>query len=272
MVRHLLTKTRWLVAIYLGAAVLLAPWILFLWLSQPSHGTEHNVGLLAGGLLIILALATVASGLLYFRLSPRAVVAAGFAGSFALATLWFRVTAQPTRASTGAESRAFATLLLPFALLLWSGFHWLRQRQTTRRTQLFLSIAYVTSAGLVTIGAIRLSSVAPTVEPEHHLRLVWTGLDIFELLGLAWTAWSITVASRLVVFAGTFTAALLVSDAWTNVISTTSDARLAAVGMAFIELSLASLSVGLALRATAPPAIARTDHDRGSDANTSQAE
>jgi len=33
-------------AIYLGAAVVLAPWILFLWISQPSHGTEHNVGLL----------------------------------------------------------------------------------------------------------------------------------------------------------------------------------------------------------------------------------
>jgi len=253
---RLLANTRWLVALYLGAAVLLAPWILFLWFSQPSHGTEHNVGLLAGGLLIILALATVASGLLHFRSPPSAIVAAGFTGWFALATLWFRITAQSTRASTATESRAFVILLLPFALLLWSGFRWLRQIQTTRRAQILLSLAYVVSAVLVAIGAIRLSSVAPAVEPEHHLRLVWTGLDIFELLGLLWTAWCIAVDSRFVVFAATFTAALLVSDAWTNVISTTTDARLAAVGMAFIELSLASLSMGVALRATARTASA----------------
>ena len=99
---------------------------------------------------------------------------------------------------------------------------------------------------LVSVGAFQLASVAATTDPEHHLRLVWTGLDVIELLGLAWTGWCLGAGSRLVVFSAPFTAAFLVSDAWTNVIATAGDGRLAALGMAVIELSLASLSIWVA--------------------------
>jgi len=246
MVSRPLSNTKWLVAVYAGAAVCLFPWIVFLWFTQRRNGTEHNVGLVVGGLLILLALATVASGLLNFRSSPVAVVAAGLAGSFALATLWFRLTAQPTRAPAATEIRAQFTLLLPVALLVWCGYQWLRRSEVTQRARLLVPLAYAVATALVAVGAIRLSSVAPSTEPEHHLRLVWTGLDVIEFVGLAWTAWCIAIGSRFVVFAATLTAAFLIADAWTNVVSSTSDARIAAVGMALIELSLAILSVGVA--------------------------
>ncbi len=45
------------------------------------------------------------------------------------------------------------------------------------------------------------------------------------------------------------TAAFLVADAWTNVLSTTGPAELAAGGMAVIEPSLSALSLWIATRA-----------------------
>ncbi len=77
---------------------------------------------------------------------------------------------------------------------------------------------------------------------EHHLRLLWTGLDTLELLGLLSTGVGLLRRSRNTVIAAVFSATLLVADAWFNVIATKGHARAAAVGMAFLaELPLAAL-------------------------------
>jgi hypothetical protein len=248
MAIRLLSNTKWLVVLYAGAAVVLVPWIVFLWFSQPHRGTEHNVGLLAGGLVGILAVSTLAAGLLYLGSATSAIVGAAIAGSVALATLWFRFTAQPIRTSAVKEGVALAIVLIPFVLLLWCAHRWLRRIDCTRGVRLLLFVAYGVAALLVMGGALRVASIVPRTATEHHLRLVWTGLDVIELLGLTWTAWCLWVGSRFVVFAAAFTASFLASDAWTNVISTTNQARIAAGGMAVIELSLASLSVWVAVR------------------------
>jgi hypothetical protein len=248
MVIRPLSNTKWLVVVYTGAAVVLVPWIVFLWFSQPHRGTEHNVGLLAGGLVGILAVSTLAAGLLYLGSATSAIVGAAIAGSFALATVWFRFTAQPIQTSAVAECIALTILLIPLFLLLWCAHRWLRRLDCNRRVRLLLCLAYGVAALLVLGGALHVASIVPRTATEHHLRLVWTGLDLIELLGLTWTAWCLRVGSRFVVFAGAFTAAFLASDAWTNVISTTNQARIAAGGMAVIELSLASLSVWVAVQ------------------------
>jgi hypothetical protein len=216
-------------------------------LPAPARHRAHRA-LIASGLLIALAASTLFTGLLYFSSSRVAIVSGAFAGSSSLATLWFRFTAQPTRVSALTESKRLIALLLPIALLLWSARHWLKELAVTVRVRFGLCVGYCVATVLVSLGAFQLAYSAANTDPEHHLRLVWTGLDVIELLGLAWTAWCLKAGSRLVVFAAPFTAAFLVSDAWTNVIATTGEGRLAANGMAVIELSLASLSVWVAAR------------------------
>jgi hypothetical protein len=90
-----------------------------------------------------------------------------------------------------------------------------------------------------------------------HLRIIWAGLDTLELVGLALTAWFLNQHSRFVVIAASFTAALLVSDAWINITSTRGGAQVSAIGMAVVELALATLSLSLALQFASPNSAAR---------------
>jgi hypothetical protein len=235
-------------AIYAVGAIALAPWIAFLWLVEPAHGLAHDVGWLTAGLVVVLAASTMITGVLCVRGSGIAMVAASFTASLALATLWFRLTAPVGSESAFATGRSFVVLILPVVLVAWPSWIWVRDGGTTGSKHLFLAVAYWVSGILLLIGAIRLASVAPSTEVEHHVRLIWTGLDTFELIGLAATAWCIHTCSRWTVLASTFTAALLAADAWTNVASTTGSARTAALAMAVIEISLAVLSLCVAVK------------------------
>jgi hypothetical protein len=245
---------RALTAIYAGSAVVLAPWIVFLWSTQPTRGLAHDVAWLTGGLVAVLSASAAITGALCAIGSRVSLVSAGFTGSLAFATLWFKLTAPAGHGSAWLTGRSIVVLSVPMALLAWI----LRSRSVRSRparfTSLPLAVAYWTSAALLLAGALRLAAVAPTVEVEHHLRLVWSGLDMFELIGLATTARCIHARSRLVVLPTTFTAALLTADAWTNVTASTGAARSAAAGMAVIELSLVALSLSVAWASLERPA------------------
>jgi hypothetical protein len=235
------------VAIYAGGAIVLAPWIAFLWLVEPARGLAHDVGWLTAGLVVVLATSALITGVLCLTGSWMAMVAAAYTASLAFATLWFRLTAPVGAESAFATGRSFVVLLLPLVLVAWPLWIWVRNDRTTDSKHLVVAVAYSVSGILLLIGAIRLASVAPSTEVEHHVRLIWTGLDTFELFGLAATAWCIHTRSRWLVLASTFTAALLTADAWTNVASTTSWARAAAIAMAVVEISLAVLSLRVAV-------------------------
>jgi hypothetical protein len=237
---------RRLVAIYAVGAIALAPWIGFLWLVEPALGLAHDVGWLTAGLVVVLATSAVITGILCTTGSWMAMVAAAFTSSLAFATLWFRLTAPVGPESAFATGRSFVVLFLPVLLVAWPLWIWVRNTGTTDSKHLLLAVAYWVSGILLLIGAIRLASIAPSTEVEHHVRLIWTGLDTFELVGLAATAWCIHTCSRWLVLASTFTAALLTADAWTNVASTTGPARTAAMVMAVIEISLGVLSLSVA--------------------------
>jgi len=68
-----LLERGWLTIVYGGLVLLFVPWIVFLWFSQPQHGTENNAALLAGGLLVMLAVSSLFTGFLYFS-SSRTVI------------------------------------------------------------------------------------------------------------------------------------------------------------------------------------------------------
>jgi len=112
---------------------------------------------------------------------------------------------------------------------------------------LALGFAYVVAGVLLALGAARFVSFAPPTEAVFHLRLMWCGLDVFEAVGMALTGWFLHTRSRHVVVAAAATGALLLADAWSNVTATTSTAREAALAMAVVEVSLAVLSVVVAV-------------------------
>lgn len=237
---------RVLVVIYAGAAAALIPWIAYLWVAEPARGLAHDVGWLTAGLVIVLAASAGATGVLCATGSPQTMVAASFSGSLAFATLWFHLTSPVGRESAFATGRSFIVLLLPLVLLAWTLATGLNRTLTMVSRRWGLAASYWVSAILLLLGALRLATVAPSTEMEHHIRLIWTGLDTFELVALAATAWCIHARSRMVLLASTFTAGLLTADAWTNVASTTGGARTAAIGMAVTEISLGALSLAVA--------------------------
>ena len=93
---------------------------------------------------------------------------------------------------------------------------------------------------------MRLAIVTPSEHDAWHLRLVWTGLDVFESLALAATALHLQRRSPGLAVAATITGSLLLSDAWFNIAASTGAAQLSAIGMGFVEVPLAALSFALA--------------------------
>jgi hypothetical protein len=247
-----------LVLIFSGGALVLVPWIGYLWFSEPTEGTAHNVAWLAGGDVTLLAGSALLTGILFLRQSPAAIVGAACTGFLALAAVWFRVSAPLTTDSAWDSARSFLVLLLPVGLLACSAWDWSFDSVGTPPPRgRLIAWSYWVASLLLLLGAVRLISYVPSTEPVGHLRIIWAGLDTLELVGLALTAWFLNQHSRFVVIAASFTAALLVSDAWINITSTRGGAQVSAIGMAVVELALATLSLSLALQFASPNSAAR---------------
>lgn len=93
----------------------------------------------------------------------------------------------------------------------------------------------------------------PSRQLSPNYNLAWTGFDAFLFVALAATAWSALRGSRYVASIATCSAALLLTDAWFDVVTAPSGQdRLQAVVMAcVIELPLAATCLWLAHRAHA---------------------
>ena len=95
-------------------------------------------------------------------------------------------------------------------------------------------------------------TVIPGVQTAHHLKIAWTGLDVFEVVALATTGLALQRRSAMTAVPATITGALLVCDAWINIVPATGAAFYEAVAMAFVELPLAGLSFWVATRHPGP--------------------
>jgi hypothetical protein len=92
------------------------------------------------------------------------------------------------------------------------------------------------------------ASLSPRTGQLHNLRLFWSGLDVFELIGMALTGLCLLRHSPYVAGAGTITGTLLISDAWFNIITTVGQSHRAALAMAFVEVPVAVYSFVIARR------------------------
>ena len=94
-----------------------------------------------------------------------------------------------------------------------------------------------------------LGTTLPQRQLSQHYRLAWTGYDVLLALGLAGTAVAALRRSRLLPIAGSATGALLVADAWFDVLTSSGGWDIAeAVAMSVLaELPLAFVCFWLAV-------------------------
>lgn len=98
---------------------------------------------------------------------------------------------------------------------------------------------------------VHLADTLPERQISRHYALAWAGFDVMLFLALGTTAVLVLRRSLLMGPAGTWSAALLVADAWFDVVTAPTRAQmLQAVGLAVVvELPLAALCLWVLVRA-----------------------
>ena len=250
---------RYLTWFYWAGAAGLAPWIVYLFLSQVKRAPTHQLHILTVGLILAMMLGLLVTAWLYSRDSRLSVMAASFAATVTFISAWFRILTR-AGASTWAGSiptfLAVVTAIVALCVItirtelagtgpLRAGTGPSRARPDARWLPLALAIA----ALALVPSLVLVLTVEPTAQIAQHLRLAWTGLDVFELLAMAYTGRALYRRSATVVVPATVTGTLLLCDAWINVISSNAAGRFEGIALAFVEVPIAALSFWVAIRA-----------------------
>jgi hypothetical protein len=103
-----LTGIRYLTWLYWAGAAGLAPWIVYLFLSQVKRAPTHQLHILSVGLILAMMLGLLVTAWLYSRDSRLSVMAASFAATVTLISAWFRIL---TRAGASTWAGSIPTFL-----------------------------------------------------------------------------------------------------------------------------------------------------------------
>jgi hypothetical protein len=237
--RHL----SWL---FWACATALSPWVVFLYITQAPRAEAHQAQPTAVGLMLIMIAGTLLTAWTYRRGSPRSTVAASFTAAAVFTTAWFRTL---TQLGGGLYRHGLIPIFLAVvAVVIGLCVVAVRSDFSARAPARWLPIALAVAAlALVPFLVLRLS-MSPTAQTAQHLKLAWTGLDVFEVVALALTALALQRRSSVTAIPAAVTGALLVCDAWINVVPAHGAAFWEAIAMAFDELPLAALSFWVATR------------------------
>jgi hypothetical protein len=240
-------RLSWL---FWACAVILTPWVVLLFLTQAPRAEAHQIRPLAVGLILAMIAGILVTAWAYRRGSPLAVVAASFTAAAAFITAWFRAL---TQVGASHWSGSIPILLAVVAgviglcvFAIWSEFS---AGAPDRWLPIVLALV---ALGLIPSLVVILTT-APAAQTAHHLRLAWTGLDVFEVAALAATALALQRRPAITAIPATVTGALLICDAWINIVPAHGAAFWEAIAMAFVELPLAALSFWVATRHPARP-------------------
>ena len=109
--------------------------------------------------------------------------------------------------------------------------------------RLLVRILAVGAAGLIP-WTLWLASSLPERRVAHHYDVAWVGFDIALAAAFAATAWTALRGSQWLVPSASTTAAMLLCDAWFDVVTSSPDDRLEAILLAGLaELPLAAICV-----------------------------
>jgi hypothetical protein len=234
--------------LYMVACGVLAPWVVVLYLSQARTVRAHNLVLVSVVTGVVLAVAVLVTGMLWLYGSAWTSMAGSMTATLAFITTWFHLLtgiADSRRAATLAALVILVPVMLISAVIAYiTG----TRRGVVPRGNVAVYVLYLAAAVVLFVLAVRSGLMTEPVHAARHLRLVWTGLDCFELLGLALTARALLHRSPRIVLAASYTGTLLLSDAWFNDATSVGPAHLASIGMSLLEVPLAVLSLTLAAR------------------------
>jgi hypothetical protein len=250
-------EQRYLKWLYYVSAGGLAPWIVYLYYAQVRRALTYQVHVLDLGLILAIMAGVLVTARLYARARPAAVLAASFTGTVAFIAAWFRVLSHATRSHWPPTLLLFlgiALVLIVLCVIVISSEFSVQAGGGPRSR--WLPAALVAAALVLIPCAVVVTAVIPAVQASHHLRVAWTGLDVFEFLGLAATGVALDRRSPAVTVPATITGALLLCDAWINIIPTQGMAHAEALVLAFAEVPMAALSFWVAARAVRRPATA----------------
>ena len=247
-------RLRWLY----GAGVLgLAPWIVYLFVSQDPRAPAHDVDALVFGLLVAIIAGVVATTWTYATGHAFTVMAASFAATAAFISAWFRTL---TRTGTTGWVGSIATFALVASVIVVLCTLVIRRAlpalagagdaEVLRPPDRWLLVALGACALVLVPSLVIVLFAVPQIGIARHLRVAWTGLDVCELLAMAWTGLALSRRSVATVIPATITGTLLLSDAWINVVPTTGSARTFGILLAFLEVPIAAVSFWVAVRVT----------------------
>jgi hypothetical protein len=258
---------RFALFLFSGGAVLLAPWIVVLYLSQPQVAGGYRLRLTSLGMSVFTVVGLLMAAAAFRKKAPSAVVWIGSAATYLFISAWFDTITANHRPVAVAFIYEFWVKVPLIAYSIWFALKATRDRGTRSVPRWFAILCVVAVVVLIPLFII-VASVAPRTAQLHNLRLFWTGLDIFELIGLALTGLCLYRRSRYVVVTATITGTLLFSDAWFNFVTTVGKQHRAAFVMALVEVPVSFYSFVIARREISSwPVAAEDDSSRADNAD-----
>jgi hypothetical protein len=239
---------RYLKWLFWAGAAGLTPWIWYLYLTQLPHARAHQIRLLAAGLLLAMIAGILLTALTYSQGRSLATMSASFTATATFISAWFRTVTQTGGSSWAGSIPAFLAVVVAIIVLCVAAISSGLRRTPAPRSR-WLPIALAVGAIALAPSLVVVLVAVPADQVAHHLRLAWTGLDVFEVLALAATGFALHRRPAIAVVPATVTGTLLVCDAWINVIPATAGARLEGILLALVELPFAALSFWVAARA-----------------------
>ena len=236
-------RSKLALVIFWGSAAFLAPWIVFLFIEQEKTGTAHHLRWVDEGIALCLLAGMIVTAILATRRSQQVLLSAAFCGTLAFITAWFGTVSAHGTTFWFLLFHAIFILLPVCVLSFWVvGVTYVR-RGGDPGLPSWVPVAYLVGAlivvPLVVVGFI-------VVQPDRavvHLRLLWTGLDCFELAMMIASGVLVWRRSSAVAVTAMCLGTLMFSDAWFNIFATTGAAAIAAIVMACGELPLSVYSV-----------------------------
>ena len=237
---------RLLLFLYWGGAIVLVPWIVMLKGDLPATAIVHHIPILRAGVSGLLVIGMLATARWFSQRSHLTVVAGTCTATVAFVAAWFMIVST-------SGSRVNLTLVYGLGLhvpvivvsLLAVRRHVRGQRPPARPPALIVRLLVIGALAYIPLIATAIAG-APSELAAHHLALTRTGLDVFECIGFATIGWCLLRRIPILAVATSFLGALMVCDAWYDVVTTAASSRVSSVALACLELPLAALSVGVA--------------------------
>ena len=241
-----LRSRRLLLLVYGGGAIALIPWIAVLYRAQPSNAVVYHLAVLRVGASAFMVAGMLATAHWCRRDSHLTVLAGTFTATVAFMSAWFAIVTTSGARLTVALAYGLGMHLPVVVVCIWTVRRHLRRIGTAdgspARVAVFLRIGAVAFLPLIVLAALG----APSSHAAHNLGLMWTGLDVFELLGMALTGWCLWRRLPNLAVAAALTGTLMLCDAWYDVVTTAGRAEGTSVALACLEIPLAVLSFAVA--------------------------